>query len=265
MSAADELARRWSDDLASWALPQEVLDQAEQPPWLHPVGMFTVGDEIPDAPSHRIAREAVPDGGSVLDIGCGGGRGAFALVPPAASVVGVDHQQGMLDAFAAAAERRGVAHLEVLGDWPEAGPRTPECDVVVCHHVAFNVPGIAPFITALDDHARVRVVLELPMQHPLSNLTPLWERFWGISRPTRPTADDLYELVRALGHDARIERWSDPDFGTRSEMSADERIEMTRIRLCLPAERRDEVARALADSPIEAPRELATIWWDTAR
>lgn len=265
MDEAGERARQWSADLASWALPQEIVDQAEQPPWSHPVGMFTVGDEIADAPSHRIARAAMPAGGSVLDVGCGGGRGALALVPPAGEVVGVDHQQAMLDAFASAAERRGVSHREILGDWPEAESRTPVCDVVVCHHVAFNVADIVPFVAALDSHARSRVVLELPMQHPLSTLNPLWEHFWGITRPTRPTADDLLELVKALGHDARMERWLDPEFGSRSGMSIDERIDMTRIRLCLPVERRPELAALLAASPPERPRELATIWWDVHR
>ena len=47
-------------------------------------------------PSHERAREAVPEGGSVLDVGCGGGVAAFALTPPATSVIGVDHQSEML-------------------------------------------------------------------------------------------------------------------------------------------------------------------------
>ena len=261
-TTAQQLADRWQADLGSWALPQEILDQAETPPWSHPVAMFTVGDEIADSPSHRAARAALPPGGSVLDIGCGGGRAAMALVPPAGTVVGVDHQQGMLDEFADAAVRRGVVHHQYLGDWPDVADLVPECDVVVCHHVAYNVPDIVPFVQALDAHARRRVVLELPTRHPLSNLNPLWERFWGLVRPTRPTADDLLTLIRALGHDARMEVWPDPDFGSRSPMSDADRLRFTRIRLCLPAEREPEVAQALQELGPAPARELATIWWD---
>jgi len=50
-------------------------------------------------------------------------------------VIGVDHQQGMLDTFAATAERRGLAHTEVLGDWPDSSDRTPATDVVVSGEV----------------------------------------------------------------------------------------------------------------------------------
>lgn len=123
---------QWRADLESWAIPDEILGQAAEPPWIHPVSMFTVDDTIADSPSHRRAREALPADGSVLDVGSGGGRAAFALVPPAGSVVAVDHQQAMLDAFAEAALPRGVRSHEYLGTWPAVADDVPRCDVVVC-------------------------------------------------------------------------------------------------------------------------------------
>jgi hypothetical protein len=39
-------------------------------------------------------------------------------------------------------------------------------------------------------------------------------------------------------------------------------VRFTRIRLCLPKERADEVAEVLAQASPAGPRELATIWWD---
>ena len=257
-----ELSEQWQDDLASWAIPPHILDQAEEAPWSHPVAMFTVAGEITDSPSHRLAREGVPSTGSVLDVGSGGGRAAFAVTPPAGTVVAVDHQQAMLDEFADGAVRRGVVHHEYLGDWPDVADDVPECDVVVCHHVAYNVADIVPFLQALNDHARHRVVLEIPMHHPISVLSPLWKRFWNLDRPTRPTAEDLYAICLAMGFDARIERWEDPEFGHRSPLSVADEIRFTRIRLCLPAERSDEVAEALASAGPGRPRELVTIWWD---
>jgi SAM-dependent methyltransferase len=257
-----ELSEQWRDDLASWAIPPHILEQAEEAPWSHPVAMFTVSADITDSPSHRMARAAVPATGSVLDVGAGGGRAAFAVTPPAGTVVAVDHQQAMLDEFADGAVRRGVVHHEYLGDWPDVADDVPECDVVVCHHVAYNVADIVPFLQALNDHARSRVVIELPMHHPMSTLAPLWKRFWGIDRPTRPTAEDLHGICLAMGFDARLERWEDPEFGRRSPLSKADEVRFTRIRLCLPKERADEVAEVLAQASPAGPRELATIWWD---
>ncbi len=264
-SRADELLAQWRADLASWAIPEEILARAEQPPWVHPVSMFTVDDEVPESPSHRIARDAVPQQGSVLDVGSGGGRASMALVPPAAMLVAVDHQQAMLDAFEDAATRRGVRAHTFLGDWPDVADEVPEADVVVCHHVAYNVPGIGPFLLALDSHARHRVVLEVPARHPLSGMNPLWKRFWNLDRPTRPTADQLFEIACALGFDARIESWQDPTWGRRVALPDEERVRFARIRLCLTEERDAEVAAALIEESDNSPREVATIWWDVQR
>lgn len=264
MDSSDVLLAQWSEDLASWAIPDEILAQAEEEPWIHPVAMFTVDDVIPDSRSHRTAREAVPHGGSVLDVGSGGGRASMALVPPAATLFAVDHQRGMLDAFAEAAERRGVAHREFLGGWPDISDEVPEADVVVCHHVAYNVADIGPFLTALDDRARNRVVLEVPMLHPLSGMNALWKRFWDLDRPTRPTAHQLGEVARSLGFDAHVDVWADDTWGKRVEMAQEERVRFARIRLCLTQERDAEVAAALIEESDKAPREVATIWWDVA-
>jgi SAM-dependent methyltransferase len=257
------LASAWAADLDSWAIPQEILDQADEAPWVHPVAMFTVDGAIPDSTSHRRAREALPEGGSVLDIGSGGGRASFALVPPAGTVMAVDHQQGMLDAFAAAAIDRGVAHREFLGDWPAMADVVPEADVVVCHHVAYNVRDIVPFLHALNDHARRRVVLELPMTHPMSNMNELWKKFWDLDRPTKPTGDELAAIASAMGFDAHLEVWEDESWGKRVEMPEAERVRFARIRLCLGEERDAEVAAALLEQADARPRAVCTVWWDT--
>jgi len=258
-----ELANSWASDLDSWAIPEEILAQAETEPWAHPVAMFTVEGEIPDSPSHQRAREALPGGGSVLDVGSGGGRASFALVPPAGSVIAADHQQDMLDAYAQAADQRGVAHRELLGGWLDIADEVPEADVVVCHHVAYNVRDIVPFLQALNDHARRRVVLELPMTHPMSNMNELWKRFWDLDRPTKPTADQLAAIAVAMGFDAHLDVWVDESWGKRVDMPEQERIQAVRRRLCLTQDRDADVAAALLEEQDAQPREVATLWWDT--
>jgi len=258
-------ARKWADDLAAWAIPDEIMAQDPTNPWIHPVAQFLAPEgPVPDSPSHSAARDALPEGGpedgSVLDVGCGGGRAAFALVPPAAEVIGVDHQQGMLEAFAATAVQRGVAHTEILGDWPEAAPRTPIADVVVCHHVAYNVPDLAGFVQALSEHARRRVVLELPTRHPLTWMNPLWKQFWDLDRPTSPTAEDALTIIREAGYDARLIEFD--DVTERTALDPRAQAEATCVRLCLPVDRALEVAEAVAAADRGTPRRLATIWWD---
>lgn len=49
-----------------------------------------------------------------------------------------------------------------------------------------NGAEISLFLQALNGHARRRVVLELPMHHPMSNMNPLWQTFWGLTRPPVP-------------------------------------------------------------------------------
>lgn len=262
---ATSAARRWAEDLAAWAIPQQILDQAPQSPWILPVELFAVDPVDPvdpvDTPSRRRALEALPEGGTVLDLGCGGGRAAFALVPPAERVIGVDRAQEMLDAFETAARARGVGHHGVLGDWPDVEARTPAADVVLAHHVAYNVPDLAAFAVAATRHARRRVVLELPDRHPLTSMAPLWRHFWGLDRPERPTADDALDVLREAGLDASLEAWQD-EATRRPDLPLAQRVAFTRIRLCLPAERDPEVAAVLDELGPPQPRRTATIWWD---
>ena len=258
----DELAGKWRKDLQSWAIPQEILDQADAPPWAHPVAMFTVTGEVPDSISHQRAREVLPLNGSVLDVGSGGGRASMAITPPAGTLVAVDHQQEMLHEFSAAAQAKGVVSHTYVGDWPAIADQVPEADVVVCHHVAYNVQNIVPFLVALNDHARLRVVIEVPMTHPMSNLNSLWKKFWDLDRPTQPTPHLLQSIALALGYPAVLDIWTDETWGQRVDMSEMERVRQVRIRLCLSEDRDAEVAAELLAQEDAKPREVATLWWD---
>jgi len=256
-------AQQWQADLATWAIPEEILRQAPQSPWIHPVAMFMVTEEVPDSPSHARAREALA-GGSLLDVGCGGGRATMAVADAAGLAIGVDSSALMLQEYAKAAQDRGLPCSTIEGEWPQVAGQTPEADVVVCHHVVYNVAQIVPFLQALNDHSRRRVVLELPALHPLSSMNPLWERFWGLQRPTRPTAEDLVGIADALGFAPQVQIWQDQQWGARVALPEQERVRYARIRLCLTEDRDAEVAAALMQQMDAQPREVATVWWDRA-
>lgn len=251
-------AERWAAELAAWAIPDEILEAAPESPWGFPVGLFeSRADEAVEreTPSRRRALEALPDAGSVLDVGCGAGAGGLALVPVAGRVIGLDEGRDMLEAFAARADAAGVDHAEVEGRWPDVAEEAPEVDVVVCHNVLYNAPDIGAFVRALDAHARRRVVCELADEHPMIWMNPLWEHFHGVERPTGPTADDALGVLREAGFDADIERWEAP----RRPETAD--VRLVRKRLCLRAERDPEIAEALDRLGRPETRTYATLWW----
>src|SRR5581483_9636651 len=113
-------ARRWRDDLDSWEIPADILAAAPETPWGCPTTLFARSAEEAVAtdgaltaagersPSVRRALEALPDGGSVLDVGAGGGAASLPLCPPAASVTAVDQSAEMLAAFSEVAGKQGI-------------------------------------------------------------------------------------------------------------------------------------------------------------
>ena len=261
-----ESARRWREDLDAWAIPPEILTTAPESPWGCPPGLFARAAENavadPDAaltPTLRRGREALPAGGSVLDVGAGGGAASLPLCPPAATVTAVDQSPAMLTAFAELAGRQGIDHREVQGLWPDVAGEVGPADVVVCSHVLYNVGDLVPFVAALTSHARRRVVVEITASHPQALLNPLWEHFHGVFRPTRPTALDAAAVIRDLGLDVAVEDFEAPPRWTGAHRDhRDEQVAFARRRLCLPAERDAEVAAML---PPPGPRRLVTLWW----
>lgn len=88
----------------------------------------------------------------------------------------------------------------------------------------------------------------------------LWERFWGLRRPSTPHGDDVVDIAAALGLAVHAERWLDETWGARVALPEADRLRYARIRLCLPADREAEVAAAWTGE--SRAREMLTIWWD---
>lgn len=253
---------RWAVELAGWGIPPEILAKAPMSPWTHDVATFSVDDTLDrDTTSARMAREVLPPvGGTVLDVGCGGGRSSLALVPPASELVGVDQSAAMLDAFVDAAAAVGVARRTVQGMWPDVAPDTPVADVVVCHHVVYNVADIAPFVLALTSHARLAVVVEMTVRHPMSGWSHAWKHFWDLDRPDGPTDDDFELVLREVGLDPEHDRSPRSALARPAEDPAT-RVPAARRRLCLPESRDDELAEYLAAHPPDWPDTVATFRW----
>ncbi len=252
-------AQRWADQLAAWAIPEEIMAQAPESPWEFSPALFKgpPPEPGPETVSQRRAKEALPGGGSVLDVGCGGGAAGLALVPPAGRVTGFDQSAQLLAIFADRARELGVDYEVVQGDWPEGSGAVGPADVVVCHHVAYNVPNLADFAAALTDHARIRVVMELSARHPRYGVNPLWRHFWDVERPEGPVADDAVAVVEEAGIRPRVER--SPRLARSTSREA--RVASVRRYLCLPADRDAEIDALLGDDS-DQPGEVVTLWWE---
>jgi SAM-dependent methyltransferase len=259
-------ATRWADALAGWAIPAEIVEAApEGPPWRFPPEVFAWTPERSAferpmvTPSRQRALEAVEGGGTVLDVGAGGGRASLPLVPPASRVTAADASEELLAAFADAARREGVEFETVLGRWPDIASEVGAADLVVCHNVFYNVPDLVAFAQALTEHARRRVVAEITMDHPASNLNPLWKALHGIDRPAGPTALDAVAVLEEMGLDVQWEQWERqlaPSYRSR-----DDAIAFARRRLCVGPERDAEIDAVLPTDYERPLRRSVTIWW----
>jgi hypothetical protein len=126
--------------------------------------------------------------------------------------------------------------------------------------VLYDVPDEIPFVVALTEHDRLALADEIPTSHPMSAMSPAFRHFWNLERPDGPTHHDLIAVLDELG--------LQPEF-TTSPRSAlpnyaadpDAFVLMVRRRLCLRADRDEEVAAWLAANPLPWPDTVATIRW----
>ncbi|HEU5156708.1 MAG TPA: class I SAM-dependent methyltransferase [Streptosporangiaceae bacterium] len=268
-----ELAGRWRDDLAAWAIPDHILSAVSVSPWTQSAALFAhradAALHAPRGPSHERALEALPPGGAVLDVGAGAGAAGLPLAAARrGSLIAVDLSADMLDELADRAAALGVRSHCVRGRWPEVAGPPCTADVAVCKDVIYNVPELPAFFAALTDHARHRVVVELTERHPLAPLNPLWLDLHGLRRPDRPVAGDAYAIAAAMGLRPKSVRWTRTTHGPYGTF--DDLVEVVRTRLCLPAARAPDVAAALrsldADPaepylPGTRDRPAMTLWW----
>jgi len=263
-------ASRWAEALKRWAIPEWILARAVESPWTLPASLFA-GDSAPAGVLHRLATDSLPQGGTVLDVGCGGGRASLPLAGKAALIVGVDESPEMLESASGAAASRDVRFEGILGRWPDLaqgdgpGNQVGIFDVVVCRNVVYNVPDIARFVSELGAHARRAVVVELTVQHPSSWLAPLWKSYWGLDLPDDPTSAMFEEVLAELGRTPEVYVDSRPP--AKAAGLDDDYVSFVRRRLCLEPSQDREVRSSIVQLWPSGPPALEAVvvrWAGTA-
>ncbi len=254
-------AERWRVGVEGWALPDHVTAAAPEPfVALDPERFRWRPDDDalqPVRPSRRRALEALPQGGSVLDVGVGGGASSLGLAPKVRHITGVDPLPGMLAAFESSAREAGVTARAVLGSWPEAADEAGQADVVVCHHAIYRVAEVEPFLGALTAAARCRVVLELSAHPPMVDLNPLLRAFHGVERTDRLVADEAQAVLAAMG--LAVER-EDLFLSPGERDPSPERVAFVRGRVCVGPERDPEILTFLQQS-VPSDHQVVALWW----
>lgn len=252
--------QHWAQELEGWAIPADILTKAPESPWGFPAEFFKAPSEPEDSPSRERALEALPQGGSVLDVGSGGGAAGLALIPPAAHLTAVDETPAMLAMLAEAALALGAAVTTIEGRWPGIAEQVPCADVVVCHHVFYNANDLGEFALALNSHAVRRVVVELTERHPMVGLNQLWRHFHGLDRPEGPGVPEALEVLAEVGINAQVEHFLRPPRWQARDTVL--QVAFARRRLCLTPESDSEIERLLSPGTDLLSTTAACLWWD---
>ncbi len=272
-----EAADRWRAELEAWVIPQRLLDAAEESPygWVPWVWerLSAAARAGPPPATVEIVRDLLGEQGSVLDVGAGRGRVSLPLVALGHDLTAVEPDAGMADGFEEEAARLGVSAELVRGRWPEVAAEVPKADVVMSANVAYDVPGIGPFLVALHETARRAVVVELTETHPRVTTAPLFRAVHGVDRPDGPSVDDLVAvIIEELGIQPNVERWKRP--ATIWFENWDEILAFYGKRVTLPIARRPELRPLLESQVREENGRLyvgdgvghhCTVWWRTDR
>jgi 2-polyprenyl-3-methyl-5-hydroxy-6-metoxy-1,4-benzoquinol methylase len=267
----------WREFLEQWAIPQRLIDAVADSPYEWPAALYERTRRAEEeagwvSPTIDLVEDLLGPGGSVLDIGAGAGRLAIALARRGHRVTAVERDEDMTRALSTGAAESRVEVTRIVGAWPHVAGNAGHHDVVVCGHVMYDVPGIGPFVEAMDRAARRAVVVEMTPRHPWAGLSRYFQALHGLDRPTRPTVEDFAAVVEETVHSTPRRRWWASPPGLRFADLA-ELLAFYRRRLLVPPERSIELAGLLEPDVHrtddgwlvlgEPERELVTLWWET--
>ena len=278
MADSSSPAARWKAELEAWAIPDRLLEQAEESPYGWPAELWRrrtreSRSRQENTPTTSVVSELLGADGTLIDVGAGTGRSCLPYARAGHRVTAVEKNPGMAAGLREEVQSEGLAVEVVEGAWPEAAARVLASDVVLSSHVVHDVADISPFIRALDGHCRRGVVVEMTCVHPWTTMNHLYRAIHDLERPDGPSVEDLMEVVVSeLGAEVGVVRWERaPDLWFQSW---EEILAYYGRRVVVPRARRSELRPLLEEHVVatgnrlyvtEGPRSFATLWWSPER
>ncbi|MCE2527967.1 MAG: methyltransferase domain-containing protein [Actinomycetia bacterium] len=274
MAYSKSPATRWKAELEAWAIPERLMEQAEESPYGWPAELWRRRTQESrfrqePTPTNSLVSRMLGSDGTLIDVGAGTGRSCLPYARAGHQVTAVEKNPGMAAGLQEEVNAEGLEVEVLVGPWPEAAARTPVADVVLSSHVVYDVPEIAPFITGLAGHGRRGVVVEMTDVHPWTKMNYLYRAIHDLDRPQGPSVEDLVEVVvTELGAEVGVVRWERaPDLWF---LSWQEILDYYGKRVVVPRARREELRPLLEEFVVprdnrlyveEGPRSFATLWW----
>lgn len=274
MAYSKSPAARWKAELQAWAIPERLLEQADESPYGWPAKLWRRRTQESRSrqettPTTSLVSRLLGDDGTLVDVGAGTGRSCLPYARAGHRVTAVEKNPGMAAGLAEEADAEGLEVKVVVGAWPGVADRTPVADVVLSSHVVYDVGDIGPFLRGLDAHCRRAVVLELTDVHPWTKMNYLYRAIHDLDRPDGPSVENLVQVVVAeLGAEVGVVRWERaPDLWF---LGWQEILDYYGKRVVVPHARRPELRPLLEEFVTtrgdrlyveEGPRSFATVWW----
>ncbi len=156
-------------------------------------------------PFYLYLSERVTPQDSLLDVGAGTGRFSLALAPLVRQVTALEPSGAMTHYLRETLEEDGASNITTLQCRWEDAPEELRADVVICCHVLYPLPEIAPFLIKLHHATQKACYLYLRATHIDTLTAPLWRHFHSDERLMQPGYIHALDVLYELGIYARVE------------------------------------------------------------
>ena len=134
----------------------------------------------------------------ILEIGGGAGRIGLPMALQAKSLTNVEPSAAMREQFAIAISEHGISNASAVASaWPPSGPVS--ADVVLTVDVTYFITDIEPFIRAMHESARRRVLILTWTVPPPNVNAELYRIAFGESQAPSPGFRELLPVIWDLG------------------------------------------------------------------
>ncbi len=220
MSAADryrELVLAWERQQAELATP---LTEAR---WARHAPGYRFDPQRQPEPLLAAALEYVRAEDEIIEVGGGAGRMGLPLALRARSLLNVEPSAAMRRQFQICVEEHGIENADTLASrWPTAEPLS--ADLLLTVDVTYFISGIEPFVRALHESARRRVMIMTWTVPPPNVNADLFRIAFGVEEAPSPGFRELLPVIWELGiaPDVRVfeERFTWPERLPRDEEAA---------------------------------------------